>query len=123
MWHGIGRRRWAVRYSDRGDIWHVDLNPIAGREQAGPRPVLVISPRNFNRLGTPLCVPITGGGQIARYAGFTVTLMGAGTKTTGMILCNQVRALDLENRKGRFVEHVPSTIVDEVLAKIQTLLE
>ena len=39
---------------DRGDIYHVNLNPTQGREQAGPRYVMIISPRTFNNLGTPL---------------------------------------------------------------------
>ncbi|HZO58048.1 MAG TPA: type II toxin-antitoxin system PemK/MazF family toxin [Bryobacteraceae bacterium] len=38
----------------RGDIYHVDLNPTAGREQAGARFVLIVSPAEFNALGTPL---------------------------------------------------------------------
>lgn len=108
---------------ERGDIWHVDLNPAKGREQQGPRFVLILSPKEFNQLGTPLCVPITQGGTFARYAGFAVTLMGAGTKTGGVVLCHQVRTLDLVARKGHFVERVPVAVVDEVLAKVTTLLE
>jgi mRNA interferase ChpB len=41
----------------RGDIYHVDLNPTAGREQAGARFVLIVSPAEFNALGTPLVLP------------------------------------------------------------------
>jgi mRNA interferase ChpB len=108
---------------DRGDIWHVDLNPTRGREQQGPRFVLIISPREFNQLGTPLCVPITQGGDFARYAGFTVTLMGAGTRTGGVLLCNQVRTIDLATRKARFIEKAPEFVINEVLAKVITLLE
>jgi mRNA-degrading endonuclease toxin of MazEF toxin-antitoxin module len=108
---------------ERGDIWHVDLNPTEGREQAGPRYVLIVSSRAFNQLGTPLCVPITTAGNFARFAGFAVTLMGAGTRTTGVVLCNQLRALDLAARKAKRVERVPSSIMDEVLAKLQTLLD
>ena len=63
----------------RGDIYHVDQNPIKGREQAGPRFVLVVSPKSFNVLGTPLVCPITQGGSFAREAGFTISLIGTGT--------------------------------------------
>lgn len=108
---------------DRGDIFHVDLNPIRGREQAGPRYVLVVSPKAFNDLGTPLVCPVTQGGSFVRYAGFAVSLSGAGTKTQGVVLCNQPRVLDLQARRGRFIETVPDFIIDDVLAKLLTLIE
>ena len=108
---------------DRGDVFHVDLNPIQGREQAGARYVLIVSAKAFNVLGTPLVCPITQGGNFARHAGFAVSLNGAGTQTQGVILCNQPRVLDLQARKARFIEKVPDFIIDEVLAKLSTLIE
>jgi len=108
---------------ERGDVYHVDLNPIKGREQAGARFVLLVSPRIFNDLGTPLVCPITQGGDFARSRGFAVTLSGAGTKTQGVVLCNQPRVLDLKARGARFVERVPTFIMDEVLARLATLIE
>jgi mRNA-degrading endonuclease toxin of MazEF toxin-antitoxin module len=108
---------------ERGDIWHVDLNPTQGREQANPRYVLIVTPAAFNRLGTPIVAPITTGGDFARSAGFAVSLSGAGTKAVGVVLCHQLRALDLKARNGRFVEAVPTFIVEDVLARIQPLFE
>jgi mRNA interferase ChpB len=108
---------------DRGDIYHVSLDPIQGREQAGKRYVLIVSPREFNRLGTPLVCPITQGGNFARGYGFAVSLSGVGTRTQGVVLCNQPRVLDLQQRGAAFAEKAPPVIVDEVIAKIQTLLE
>ena len=108
---------------ERGDLYHVDLNPIKGREQAGPRYVLVVSRKAFNDLGTPLVCPITQGGEFSRSAGFAVPLGGAGTKVQGVVLCNQPRVLDLKARGGRFTERVPEFIMDEVLAKLATLIE
>ncbi len=118
-------RPWAARLCkvDRGDVYHVDLSPTEGREQSGARYVLIVSPRAFNILGTPFVCPITQGGHFARHAGFAVSLSGAGTQTQGVILCNQARALDLQARKARFVEKVPGFIIDEVLAKLLTLVE
>jgi mRNA interferase ChpB len=107
---------------DRGDIYHVDLNPIKGREQAGKRYILIISPQAFNRLGTPLVCPITQGGDFARDRGFAVSLSGVG-KTQGVVLCNQPRVLDLQSRGAAFVEKVPQAIIDEVIARVMTLLE
>jgi mRNA interferase ChpB len=108
---------------ERGDLYHVDLNPIKGREQAGARYVLVVTRKLFNRLGTPLVCPITQGGEFARNAGFAVSLSGAGTKVQGVVLCNQPRVLDLKERGGKFVERVPDVIMNEVLARLATLIE
>ena len=109
---------------ERGDIYLVSLDPTAGHEQQGTRPVLVVSPAAFNRLTkTPVVLPITTGGNFARTAGFAVPLAGAGTKTTGVIRCDQPRALDLGARNGRRLESAPAAIVDEVLAKLAPLFE
>lgn len=109
---------------ERGDIYLVSLDPTAGHEQRGKRPVLVISPGKFNRLtGVPIVLPITSGGNFARTAGFAVSLMGIGTRTTGVVRCDQPRALDLRARNGKKLEAVPEHIVDEVLGKIVALFE
>lgn len=108
---------------ERGEIWHVDLDPVVGREQGHARYVLVITPRRFNDYGTPVVVPISSGGNFAREHGFSVSLSGAGTNATGVILCHQVRAIDLKGRGGRFREKVPDYIVEEVLARVGSLFE
>lgn len=108
---------------ERGDIYLVSLDPASGHEQQGTRPVLLVSPGAFNRLTkTPVVLPITSGGNFARTAGFTVSLMGAGTRTTGVVRCDQPRALDIGSRHGRKLESVPATIMDEVLAKLAAIL-
>ena len=106
----------------RGDIYFVSLDPTAGHEQRGMRPVLVVSPTSFNRLTrTRVVVPITTGGNFAGIAGFAVAL--SGTRTTGVVRCDQPRALDLAARNGRRVEAVPSDVLDDVLAKLATILQ
>jgi len=108
----------------RGDIWLVALDPTEGHEQKGRRPVLIVSPEAFNRVTkVPVVLPITGGGSFARTAGFAVTLEGAGTKTTGIVRCDQLRALDLTARSGKKLESVPGAIVDEVLARVAVIFE
>lgn len=108
----------------RGDIYLVSLDPSKGNEQQGTRPVLLVSPDAFNRLTqTPIVLPITSGGNFARTAGFAVSLMGAGTETTGVIRCDQPRAIDLKSRHGKKLESVPDSIMDEVLAKLATICE
>jgi mRNA interferase ChpB len=106
----------------RGEIYLVSLDPTEGHEQQGTRPVLLVSPDRFNTVTrVPIVVPITTGGAFARNAGFTVSLAAAGTRTTGVIRCDQPRALDLAARSGRRVERVPQNIMDDVLAKLATL--
>ena|ERR1700691_3028471 len=109
---------------ERGDIYLVSLDPALGHEQQGKRPVLVISPEPFNRLtGAPVVLPITTGGNFARTAGFAVSLMGAGTRTIGIVRCDQPRAVDLRARRAKRLESVPQHIVDEVLSKVSPLFE
>jgi mRNA interferase ChpB len=109
---------------ERGDIYLVCLDPTSGYEQQWTRPVLVISPSAFNHLTrTPIVLPITTGGNFARTAGFAVSLDEAGTKTTGVVRCDQPRALDLASRHGRKLESVPPSIIDDVLAKLAVLFE
>jgi mRNA interferase ChpB len=109
---------------DRGDIYLVSLDPSSGGEQQGTRPVLIVSPTAFNRVTKiPIVLPITQGGNYARSAGFTVSLMGAGTNTSGVIRCDQPRALDLHARHGKKLETVPLFIMQEVLAKLLPIFE
>jgi mRNA-degrading endonuclease toxin of MazEF toxin-antitoxin module len=108
----------------RGEIWLVGLDPTAGQEQQGRRPVLIVSPDAFNAVTkVPVVLPITSGGSFARTAGFAVTLAGAGTRTTGVVRCDQPRALDLSARNGRKLEIVPDAIMNEVLAKLAPIFE
>ena len=118
-----GRRR-RDYLMKRGDIWLVGLDPTAGHEQKGRRPVLIVSPEAFNRVtGVPVVLPITSGGSFARTAGFAVSLARAGTKTTGVVRCDQPRALDLGARGGQKLETVPDVIMDEVLARLAPIFE
>ena len=120
--------RWPVRRQRtvvvrRGEIWLVSLDPTAGHEQRGTRPVLIVSPARFNELtGTPVVLPITTGGNFARQRGFTVSLDDAGTRTVGVVRCDQPRTLDLTARKGKRLESTPEQIMDEVLARLAAIL-
>jgi mRNA-degrading endonuclease toxin of MazEF toxin-antitoxin module len=108
----------------RGEIWLVSLDPSSGHEQKGRRPVLIVSPEAFNRITkVPIVLPITSGGNFARAAGFAVPLAGAGTKTTGIIRCDQPRALDLGARGGKKLESVPDEAMSEVLARVAAIFD
>ena len=107
----------------RGDIVNVPLDPTVGHEQRGTRPALVLTTKEFNRLGDVLVAPITQGGDFARYAGFAVTLSGTGCKTQGVALVNKIRMLDLAARKARKVERAPQEVIDDALARLVALLD
>lgn len=107
---------------ERGDIYLVDLEPTAGHQQRGHRSVLVVSPSAFNRLTQcPMILPITNGGGFIRRVGFAVPI--SGIKTTGVVRCDQPRALNLSARNGRKVDTLPPAIMDEVLAAAATLFQ
>jgi mRNA-degrading endonuclease toxin of MazEF toxin-antitoxin module len=107
----------------RGEIWLVSLDPTSGHEQRGRRPVLIVSPEAFNRITkVPVVLPITSG-NFARTAGFAVSLTSAGTTTTGIIRCDQPRALDLAARAAKKLETIPDAIMGEVLARILPIFE
>ena len=106
----------------RGDIYLVSLDPTAGHEQSGRRPVLVMSPGEFNEATQlPVIVPITNGGDFACRLGFAVPVTGI--KTTGVVRCDQPRVVDLAARHARKVDTLPEPLMDEVLAKVATLFE
>jgi mRNA interferase ChpB len=108
---------------DRGDILHIDLDRTKVREQRGKRFVLVLSIADFNRFGLTLVCPVTQGGEFARERGFAVSLSGAGTRIQRVVLCHQVRTLDYKERNGKWVEALPEETVEEVLARVRTLLD
>lgn len=98
----------------------------AGQDGGGwcRRPVLIVSPDAFNRVTrVPVALPIKSGGKFARTAGFAVALSGAGTATTGVVRCDQPRALDLAARHGRKVESVPDAMLQDVLARVAPIFE
>lgn len=106
----------------RGEIWLVSLDPASGHQQKGHRPVLIVSPAAFNQTTKlPVVLPITSGGNFARTAGFAVALTG--TKTTGVVRCDQPRVLDLAARGARRLESIPDGVMDEVLARILPIFE
>ncbi len=109
---------------DRGDIVRVCLNPTAGKELQGEaRPVLVISHKAFNAIGMTLIAPISQGADLARWAGFMVTLRGSGSATQGVVLVNMLRSIDLQARNAKFVEKVNLAVVDEVVLRLIPVFE
>ena len=84
----------------QGDIIKVDFNPQAGHEQAGYRPALVISNNFFNqKTNVTIVCPITNtNNQFPLHIP-----LDSRTETTGVVLCEHVKALDLRARPCRVV--------------------
>ena len=105
---------------DRGDVVWLSFNPQVGREQAGRRPALVLSPQSYNgKVGLALCCPVTN--QAKGYP-FEVPIP-VGEKLTGVILSDHVRSLDWRGRQADFITRLDHDTVNEVLARIGALLQ
>ncbi len=102
----------------RGDVITIDFNPQAGREQAGRRPALVLSPSTYNdKVGLALVCPVTN--QIKGYP-FEVDIP-KGLTVNGVILADHVKSLDWKIRKAKVICQVPESTVEDVLKKLNTL--
>jgi mRNA interferase MazF len=111
-----------MKYKARqGDLIWLDFDPQAGHEQKGRRPALIASNDEFNntaRYGAMVC-PIT-----SRDRGLPSHVkLDSRTKTSGVILCDQAKILDLENRSAEFIETVPEDIIFEVTDIIIGIVE
>jgi mRNA interferase MazF len=103
---------------ERGDIVWLDFTPQSGHEQAGRRPALVLSPRTYNRKAElMLCCPIT-----SRVKGYPFEVTLSGTTISGVVLADQIKSVDWSARHAERKGKVDADILDEVIAKLQTLL-
>lgn len=105
---------------DRGDVVWLQFNPQAGHEQAGKRPALVLSPKQYNqKTGLALFCPIT-----SKVKGYPYEVkLPEGFSVEGVILSDQVKSLDWISRSAQFVGKVPAEIMQEVILKIETLFK
>jgi len=104
---------------DRGDIVWLQFNPQAGHEQAGHRPVLVLSPATYNRLsGLMLCCPMTS--QKKGYP-FEVVVADAADHPS-VVLADQAKSLDWKVLKAVKKGTASSDVIAETLSKLQALL-
>lgn len=109
-----------VTVFEQGDIVYLNFDPQSGHEQKGRRPALVVSNDLFNRVNnfTMVC-PIT---HTDRGLPFHLRL-DSSTKTDGVVLCDQVRMLDLNSRNATFVEKAPADLVAEAVDLITSFIE
>jgi mRNA interferase MazF len=104
---------------ERGDVIWIDFDPQSGREQAGRRPALVLTPARYNRLvGLLIACPVTK--QVKGYP--FESPLPADLPIQGVVLSDHVRSLDWRTRRAEIICKVPGDLVDDVTAKVHALL-
>jgi len=105
----------------RGDIRWADLNPVRGREQAGLRPVLVISHDIFNeRSGTVIAVALTSQPQKAGFP-LTIEVETANLPKRSWVKISQIRTLSVE-RIGKLIGKVAPEEIEMVIEGLNEII-
>jgi mRNA interferase MazF len=105
----------------RGEIRWADLNPVRGQEQAGKRPVLILSHDVFNaRSGTVIAVALTSQPQRAGFP-LTLELRARGLPKRSWVKISQIRTLSME-RIGRRLGWVSPEELNQVLEGLQEII-
>ena|SRR5579871_5508813 len=102
---------------DTGDIVWLKFDPQAGREQAGHRPALVLSPAAYNsKTSLMLCCSLT-----TQENGYPFEVR-AGDEAGSVVLSDQVKSVDWRRREAKHKGRVSPEVLREVRAKIQALI-
>jgi mRNA interferase MazF len=105
----------------RGDVYWADLNPVRGHEQAGLRPVVVVSKDIFNdRSGTVIAMAITSQPQRAGFP-LTLALTETNLPKQSWVKISQVRTLSTE-RLGKKIDHLPPEILSQLVEGINEII-
>lgn len=104
----------------QGDIIKLNFSPQAGHEQAGYRPALVISNNFFNqKTNLAIVCPITNTNNR-----FPLHIpLDERTESTGVVLCEHVKALDLKARTYKVVEQLPKDLLEKVIEVVFSEIE
>jgi mRNA interferase MazF len=103
---------------DAGDVVWLEFDPQAGREQAGHRPALVLSPAIYNdKVSLAICCPLSK--KVKGYPFEVEIEMG---KTTNVVLSDQVKSLDWRERKAKFKSKITPAQLNKVRQNIKVLL-
>ncbi|MBW1855427.1 MAG: type II toxin-antitoxin system PemK/MazF family toxin [Deltaproteobacteria bacterium] len=102
----------------RGDIVWTNFDPAAGHEQMGKRPALILSPESFNKkVLLAMAAPIT---SRVRGHGFEVPVNGK--KVKGVVLCQQVKMIDFNERGLQFAEKATEAVTGDALARVRAIV-
>jgi len=106
---------------NQGDIIQLNFNPQTGHEQSGRRPALVISNGDFSRITkvAAMVCPIT---RTDKRLPFHINLDDR-TQTSGVVLCDQAKIIDINARNYEFVEKAPQDVVLEAIDIIKGFIE
>lgn len=104
----------------QGDIIKLEFNPQSGHEQSGYRPAVVISNNFFNnKTNLTIVCPITNTNN-----NFPLHIpLDKRTQTTGVVLCEHIKALDLKERGFKIIEKIPADILEKVIATVFSEIE
>lgn len=104
----------------QGDIIMLNFNPQTGHEQAGYRPVLVVSNNFFNnKTNMAIVCPVTNTNNE-----FPLHIrLDERTQTTGVILCEHVKSLDINQRHYKIIEKLPDDVLQKVIDVIYSQIE
>ncbi len=115
----------AKRIAQRGDVYWIDPNPVAGREMKDRHRFVVITPAAINKLGIAITVPVTSGGAYARLTGLIVPILGH--DTSGVAVCNQARSFDIQARvlagSARYIETLDAATADEIVNRVISVID
>jgi len=104
---------------DRGDFVWLDFTPQAGTEQAGRRPALILSPRDFNiATGLAMACPLTNTITGSKFE----VAVPRGTRLQGVILSYQMRTVDWIARNAQFHSKANEDLMWEVLGRVSAIL-
>ena len=110
---------------ERGEVYLVDLNPVQGREQAGRRPVLVLSVNAINRLPLVVTVVVGTKGENVRRDYLTnvrVSPAESGLPMETVFLCFQLRSLDPSRFSGPPAGRVSGRVLERVETAVRHCL-
>jgi mRNA interferase MazF len=110
----------APYWPDAGDLVWTDFDPTLGREQAGRRPALVVSPAEFARnTGFVILCPITS--KVRPFP--TSVVLPDDSPIQGEILLSNIRSVDMRARVVRYAGHnIPSRSARAVREKLEALI-
>ena len=109
-----------VKYiPEQGDIVALSFDPQSGHEQKGRRPVIIISNKVFNQhLGLAFACPIT---NTKRDFPFHIEIQS--DNITGFIMTEQMKSIDYNSRKIKFIEKADQKTLNKILGIIDSIIQ
>jgi len=109
-----------VKYiPEQGDIVTLNFDPQSGHEQKGRRPAIIISNRVFNQhLGLAFACPIT-----STKKSFPFHIEITSENVTGYIMGEQMKSIDYNSRKIKFIEKADEKTINKILGIIDSIIQ